>query len=127
MNEHCQKCGKEIAQRAKANVWQEQWVVCTACLRELKDEVKHQTAIASIAGMGGAPWLVHDGRKQWGPYSTDQLIELLTKGQVDRFWNVWREGMRKWMPVGQLFTVPELSNGKVELRDFGQGDGTYRA
>jgi hypothetical protein len=52
------------------------------------------------------------------------LIDLLRTKQVDWMWNVWREGMGKWVPAA--FTIPELSNGKIELRDHGQGDDTYR-
>jgi GYF domain 2 len=61
-----------------------------------------------------------------GPYPTAQMIELLNSRRIDWAWNIWREGMTRWTPVARLFTIPELSNGKIELRDFGQGDGTYR-
>jgi hypothetical protein len=122
----CQKCGKAISRRAKANVWNGAHIVCTSCLHELEGEIRRGQAAIGIAGRSGAAWLVHDGAKQWGPYPTEQLIELLRTGRVDWPWNVWRDGMWKWTPAGQLFTMPELSNGRIELRDHGHGDGTYR-
>jgi hypothetical protein len=126
MDQTCHKCGKSISRRAKSYVWNGQLVVCTSCLQVLEGERRRGQAAIGIAGKAGAPWLVYDGSKQWGPYPTEQLKELLAAGRVDRMWNVWREGMGKWTPAGRLFTIPELSRGKIELRDFGQGDGTYR-
>jgi hypothetical protein len=126
MDEVCQECGKPISRRAKANVWNGERVVCTECLHKLEDQVRRGQAAIRLAGVARAPWLVHDGRKQWGPYPTAQLMNLLRTKQVDWMWNVWREGMGKWVPAAQLFTMPKLSNGKVELRDHRQGDGTYR-
>jgi hypothetical protein len=126
VDEVCQKCGKVIGPRAKANVWDGRLVVCTSCLHALEKDVRRAEAAVGIAGRAGAPWLVHDGRQQWGPYPTEQMIGLLKSGQVDWLWKVWRDGMWKWTPAAQLFTIPELSNGRIELRDHGQGDGTYR-
>lgn len=39
--------------------------------------------------------------------------------------NVWN-GLEAWKRMSALFTLPELCEGRLELRDFGQGDGTYR-
>jgi hypothetical protein len=126
MDEICEQCGKTITQRAKANLWKGEQVVCTACLNELKSQVQRHQAAVRLAGRAGSAWLVHDGQQQWGPFPTDQIIELLRVGQIDWMWNVWREGMAAWTPAAQFFTAPELSKGRIELRDFGQGDGTYR-
>jgi len=52
------------------------------------------------------------------------MIQLLGRNKIDWSASIWREGMAKWLPAGRLFTMPELHNGKLELRDFGQGDGT---
>lgn len=87
---------------------------------------KRQQAAVRIAGVAGSPWHVHDGRQQLGPFTTAQLIELLRAKRVDWMWNVRREGMLNGVPAARLFTTPELSRGRIELRDFGQGDGTYR-
>ena len=71
-----------------------------------------------IRGMPDAPWLVYDGRQQHGPYTTQQMVDMLVRGQVDWLWHVWREGMAKWVPAAQLFTIPELSlDGKCRLRE----------
>lgn len=72
-----------------------------------------------VSGNDDALWLVHDGRQQWGPYTTEQLVQMLYAKQVDWLWNVWREGMNKWRPFANLFTIPELaSDGQIRLRNF---------
>jgi hypothetical protein len=125
MDEICQRCGVIITRRAKANVWNGDTVVCTKCLRELETDARRMDAAYGIAGKPHSAWMVHDGRSQHGPYTTAELIELLEWGRVGWDWQIWRDGMRAWSQPMRLFTLPELSNGKIELRDFGQGDGTY--
>ncbi len=64
-------------------------------------------------------WLVNDGNRQLGPYTTERLVELLRAGQVDWLWRIWRDGMKTWTPAAQLFTIPELSpDHDIRLRDF---------
>jgi len=126
MDTTCEKCGKTISRRARANVWEGQCIVCTPCLGELKTAELRAANLAAMVGYSGRGWLIHDGRGQRGPYTTAQLIELLRAGRVKWEWQIWRDGMTKWVPIARLFTVPELSKGRIELRDFGQGDGTYR-
>ena len=123
--EMCHQCGKVISRRAIAHVWNGASVICTPCLKSLQGEERRGQAAIGMAGRAGASWLVHDGRKQYGPYTTDQLIALLRQARVDWMWKIWREGMWKWLTAANLFTIPVLSNGRIELRDFGQGDGTY--
>ena len=124
-DEICQQCGATISRRAKANIWNGELVVCTRCLKELEQNERRAVAVIGIAGKPHTPWFVHDGHKQYGPYPTAQLIQLLDGGQVDWLWKIWREGMNAWVAAGQLFVMGELGNGRTELRDFGQGDGTY--
>jgi hypothetical protein len=126
VDEPCQRCGKTIGFDAEANVWNDEYVVCTPCLDELRESMRQSTPAISFAGMPCAAWLVNDGANQLGPYDTDQLIDLLRAGEVDYGWHVWREGMTSWRKVAQMFTIAELSKGQIELRDHGQGDGTYR-
>ncbi|HEY8749351.1 MAG TPA: DUF4339 domain-containing protein [Tepidisphaeraceae bacterium] len=126
MDEVCQRCGKTISRRAKANVWNGSMVVCTPCRRDLEAETQRGAAAIAMAGTAGAAWLVYDGTRQYGPFPTAQLVELLSSGRVNFLWQIWRDGMSQWRAAGQLFTIAELSNGRIELRDFGQGDGTYR-
>lgn len=108
----------------KAHRWGEHWI-CTACHNDLQAATQRALAIEGIAGKAGAEWLVYDGHKQWGPYSTSQLIELLGTGRVQWMWMIWRDGMTNWTPAARLFVIAELGRGRIELRDFGQGDGTY--
>jgi hypothetical protein len=73
----------------------------------------------TLSGNHDADWLVYDGNRQWGPYSTVQLIDLLRSGRVDWLWLLWREGMAKWMPAARLFTHPKLAaDGQIRLRRF---------
>ncbi len=126
MDEVCQECGATISPRAKANVWNGEKVVCTACLKKLQAVVRRQEAAVMFAGKAHTPWLVNDGKRQHGPYTTAELIDLLRSGRVDWAWDIWREGIGKWTTAGLLFTIPHLTDGRLELRDHGQGDGTYR-
>src|SRR4051794_11180919 len=122
----CDNCGKPISRRAKANVWNGDKVVCTPCLRELENAVLRAQNLLGMIGKVFTPWLVHDGKRELGPFTTDQLIDQLKRGKVDWMWNTWREGMKSWTPVARLFVAAALGRGRIELRDFGQGDGTYR-
>lgn len=126
MDEVCQNCGKIISRRMKANIWDGERVVCTACLHVLQGAVVRRQVGVRLAGQSGADWLIYDGSRQSGPYPTQRLIEMLRGQQVRWEWHIWREGMEKWKPAMSLFTIPELADGRLELRDFGQGDGTYR-
>lgn len=124
MIERCSECKKEISARAKANVWQGNRVVCTPCLKELKAAESRTNFAIAMAGNAHTPWLVHDGKHQHGPFTTEELAWRLCQGKVDFGWNIWREGMTKWVPAARLFTIPSLSpNGRCELREHGQGDG----
>lgn len=123
VDKFCDGCGKVISGRARANVWHGEQLLCSSCFRKRKQQADLEARIHGLRGaMVGWPdklWLVHDGAKQWGPYTTEQLIELLRQRRVDWLWNVWREGMREWRPVGRLFTIPEFADdGQIRLREF---------
>ncbi len=112
----CQNCGKTINRRSVAHVWKDQTVVCTQCRNKLRGEEQRQAAYIRLRGVPDAPWLVYDGTRQHGPYSTQQLTDMLCRRQVDFLWLIWREGMAKWSPAAQMFTIPELSDdGKCRL------------
>ena len=70
-----------------------------------------------ISGDNGALWLAHDGAQQWGPYDDAQMLELIRSKRVPWNWNLWRQGMEKWLPAGRLFTFPDLDE-VVRLRNF---------
>jgi hypothetical protein len=125
-DEICQDCGRPISRRAKANVWNGERIVCTPCLKKRESAVQRADNIMGMIGKAGSPWVVHDGRQQAGPYTTAEMIKMLRKNKIDWLSKIFREGMKDWKPAGQLFTNPAFNDGKIELRDFGQGDGTYR-
>jgi ribosomal protein L37AE/L43A len=125
-DETCQECGTKISRRAKVNIWQDEKVVCTSCLHELESAVRRHEFSIQMGGKPHTPWLVDDGKKQHGPYSTAQVIQLLDQDRVDWLWKVWREGMSGWKVAAMVFNNGRLSNGQTELRYFGQGDGTYK-
>jgi hypothetical protein len=123
MSEVCQDCGTAISTRARANVWNGERVVCSPCLRRRKERIELEARLPAIrAAMVGWPdrlWLVHDRQHQSGPYTTEQLIELLRTRRVDWGWHIWREGMTAWKAPAQLFTMPELAkDGQIRLREF---------
>jgi hypothetical protein len=124
-DETCQKCGKTISRKAVAHVWQGDKVICTACRNLVRGVERRLQAAYRIAGKPDMPWYVQDGKNQQGPFGTRILIQMLANKQIDWEWSIWREGMIKSVPVARLFTIPELCNGRIELRDFGQGDGTF--
>jgi hypothetical protein len=126
MVEFCQRCGEVIASDAEANVWEGQYVVCTPCVHELKIAARQSTPAISFAGSPGAAWYVNAEGTQIGPYETDELINLLSAGDVDYNWLVWRDGMTNWRKVSQMFTIGQFTRGLIALREHGQGDGTYR-
>jgi hypothetical protein len=117
----CDECGNAIAPRSKANVWAEGRVVCTPCLRRLRSAASRAANLLAMVGSAGAPWAVRDSSRQRGPYRTEDLVALLRGGQVGWRCEVWREGMASWSPVARLFTMPELADGRLELRDFRPG------
>lgn len=122
----CQQCSNVIGGRAKAHEWDGQRIVCKKCLHALQEPAKRMAVAVRFAGMAHMPWLVHDGQKQWGPYPTEQLIELLKSGRVDWMWKCWREGMASWKNMASIFRMALVAGEKIELREHGQGDGVPR-
>ena len=52
-------------------------------------------------------YLVIDGQKA-GPYTEDQLREMVAKGQIGRQQLVWREGLPAWVPLDQVLGLDSL-------------------
>jgi hypothetical protein len=119
MNEACEECGKSISKRAKANVWRGQHIVCTPCLNQLRSwELLDQNRIKYM-GRSVSLWLVDDGWKKLGPYTSEDLIELLQQNQIDWLWKIWRDGMDEWKSISLLFTDPRMSDdGVIRLREI---------
>jgi GYF domain 2 len=119
MDETCEECGKPISKRAKANIWRGEHIVCTICLGLLNSAVTFDGNKVGYLGKKDALWLVNDGETQHGPYSTEELIELLRSQWVKWDWRIWREGMKKWKRAAGLFTMPEFSkDGQIKLHSF---------
>jgi uncharacterized protein DUF4339 len=101
-------------------VWKDKLVLCTACYNMRAGDERFDQRLpalrASFIGWPDKLWLVHDGKRQSGPFSTDELIKLLRNGKVDWLSNLWREPMRAWLPAAQIFSIPELSDdGQIRL------------
>src|SRR6185437_3493345 len=118
----CQDCGKQINRRMKANVWQEETVLCTPCFHAREAAVLRAKTIAKIIGIADSPWLIHDGRRQSGPFTTREVIEHLRDGRFKWDWKSWRQGLETWKPLYSFFTDASLHDGRLELRDLGQGE-----
>ena len=123
--ELCTRCGAVIPANAEAHVWLDEHIVCGPCRNQLQHEQHLSTTAVAFAGKPGAPWTVKEGDKELGPYFTNQLIEMLRSDQIAYSQQLWRDGMTMWRQVSQLFTIAQFSQGRIELRDHGQGDGTY--
>ena len=73
--------------------------------------------------MSGRSWFVANGDKQEGPYSEDQLRDLVARGHIRTDTYVWAEGMEAWQFAGDvpgLLTtgrappaMPRAGNGAV--------------
>jgi len=47
-------------------------------------------------------YLLGPGNQPVGPYSADQIVQSVRRGQVAASVPVWREGTPKWLPLGQV-------------------------
>jgi len=124
--ERCFRCGKTIPKDAEAHIWNSESIVCGPCIAHLQHDRYLSATPNTFAGFARGAWYVDNGMQKLGPYDTHQLIEMLHSGRVDFQFLIWRDGMSAWRKASQLFTIPELNYGQIELRDHGQGDGTYR-
>lgn len=113
----CQRCGKIITRRMKANVWAGREVVCTGWRDVLQGVVVRRQVAYDLAGKPDAGWIAYDGQQQYGPFTAEQMIEMLGAGQVDWLWQFWRDGMNAWTPAARLFVTAQLGGGRIELRD----------
>lgn len=97
----CKKCGEDILVRgtdAPAEQFESQ------AERPAEDE---QTRLVSQEGGGGeAVWHAVLNGDQQGPYTVDQLRELMGQGAIDTETYVWRDGFEGWLPMRD---VPELA------------------
>jgi len=74
-------------------------------------------------------WLLFDGLVERGPFSTDELIERFSNGEISPSHHVWRPGMDGWRPAyaaglhrlaAQAEAVP-LTNARNHPRGLGNG------
>jgi hypothetical protein len=52
-------------------------------------------------------FLVYHGGSQCGPYTQDQLLDLLQRGQIGRKDPVYFEGLADWKPLDEVFEIEE--------------------
>jgi hypothetical protein len=79
-------------------------------------------------------WLLFDGQVERGPFSTAELIERFSNGEITASDHVWKPGMDSWRPAYaaglqrlavQAETVP-LSDARNHPRGLGNGCPTSR-
>src|SRR5215203_758912 len=60
--------------------------MCSALLRDLGDPAEYE-------------WLVFDGQVERGPFSTAELVERFSNGEIMPSDHVWKPGMDIWRPA----------------------------
>ncbi len=45
---------------------------------------------------------LHNGREKSGPYTSEQIQEMLRNNRLEGFTHFWRDGLDVWKPVGEL-------------------------
>jgi len=60
--------------------------MCSALLRDLGDPAEYE-------------WLVFDGQVERGPFSTAELVERFSNGEIMPSDHVWKPGMDTWRPA----------------------------
>jgi len=68
------------------------------------DELPPMTA-TGLPDTGTANILVLNKGEQQGPYSAEQIRQMLATGQMDKDAVCWVPGQPEWRPVGDLFGV----------------------
>ncbi|MCM1293723.1 MAG: SPFH domain-containing protein [Bacteroides sp.] len=84
-----------------------------------------QTINQSMAGAGAPPmpgagpntppampsapcWMVGIGGQQYGPYSVDQLQQMVSSGQMNQQTLVWKQGMPQWTAASSVTELAQL-------------------
>ncbi len=69
------------------------------------ETMNHFTAAAKSGSQQARPTAMYylaQGEQQLGPYSVEQVTELLRNGQISPTNLAWREGMETWIPLQQV-------------------------
>jgi uncharacterized protein DUF4339 len=58
-----------------------------------------RTRVRYLSNRAEDQWLVYDGRRELGPFSTPELMERVANGEIAPSDYVWMPGMDRWRPV----------------------------
>lgn len=60
-------------------------------------------------------WFYNDWYKKYGPYSRDEIIDLVRNKEIKKDFHLWREGLSDWIELKyvNLFGDQELNNNHV--------------
>src|SRR5262249_42960439 len=104
----CESCGAKYSiadEKVAGKVFKIRCKKCSEVIVVRGDQQAASTpppaAAAPAAGGGGdeAVWHVVVNGDQQGPFTPQQLGEMITAGTIDWEAYVWREGFDNWLPV----------------------------
>lgn len=66
-------------------------------------------------------WYYAKNNERLGPYTEDQLNELVARGEIASDTQVWREGMETWLPYSEARAlVPQLPENQAYCAECGK-------
>lgn len=127
----CDNCGAKYSiadEKVAGKVFKIRCKKCTHVIVVRGDQSSAADDAATSAGFdygGDATWhVVVDGDQQ-GPFSPQQLGEMMTAGQIDWEAYVWKEGFDGWKPARD---IPELVTAiSGDEAEQGGGDAAFGA
>lgn len=64
-----------------------------------KPEMPPHVALPTLQTPKDNLWLLVLDGVQRGPYTSDQLLAMISSGEIDTHAFVWKSGMDQWMPI----------------------------
>jgi predicted Zn finger-like uncharacterized protein len=127
----CDNCGAKYSiadEKVAGKVFKIRCKKCTHVIVVRGDQSAAADDAATSAGFdygGEAVWHVVVEGDQQGPFSPQQLGEMMTAGQIDWEAYVWKEGFDGWKPARD---IPELVSAiSGDDADQGGGDAAFGA
>jgi predicted Zn finger-like uncharacterized protein len=127
----CDNCGAKYSiadEKVAGKVFKIRCKKCTHVIVVRGDQSAAADDAATSAGFdygGDAVWHVVVEGDQQGPFSPQQLGEMMTAGQIDWEAYVWKEGFDGWKPARD---IPELVTAiSGDDADQGGGDAAFGA
>ena len=62
-------------------------------------EMPPHVSLPTLQNRNDNLWLLVLDGVQHGPYTSDQLLAMISSGEIDTNAFVWKSGMEQWMPI----------------------------